>query len=155
MESKRSISTAYLASAAVLLLICRWGIAADDSACLECHGSAQQVSDAAGAMDLKLAPADVQRLVVKPATKGNVHAGIACLDCHPKAADVPHPAGMLAANVIRTPAPIAWSSPAAGPVPPPCRAGRSAQGGPVLLPGSPNRGRRTRSRSQRLLSGLG
>ncbi len=98
MVSKRITSAAYILAAGVLLLFCGRGSAADDSACLECHGSAQQVSDAAGAMDLKLAAERIQRLVVQPATKGNVHVGIACLDCHPKGGDVPHPAGMLDHN---------------------------------------------------------
>lgn len=98
MESKRRISTACLIAAAVLLLAAMPASAADDNACLECHGSVQKATDAAGMMDLKLTPEEVQRLAVQPATKGNVHLGIACLDCHPKAAEVPHPAGMLAAN---------------------------------------------------------
>ena len=77
-------------------------LAADDKACLECHGSAQQVADAASAMDLKLTPARTTALVVPAPDPASPHAGIACLDCHPKASDLPHPAGMLAGNPCAT-----------------------------------------------------
>jgi predicted CXXCH cytochrome family protein len=98
MKSKRRNTPAYLLAVGGVLALCGPGVAADDSACLECHGSVQQVTDAAGALELKLSPERIGALVVQAPTKGNVHEGIACLDCHPKAADVPHPAGMLAGN---------------------------------------------------------
>jgi predicted CXXCH cytochrome family protein len=98
MESKRHGSVAYLLVALGATLFAARGLAGNDSACLECHGSPQQVTDAAGAMDLKLTPERLQRLVVQPAGAGAAHVGIACLDCHPKAGDVPHPSGMLDEN---------------------------------------------------------
>jgi predicted CXXCH cytochrome family protein len=102
MESKRFTHTAYLLAVTVTILLAVQGLAADNSACLECHGSKQQVTDAAEAMDLKLAPERIERLVIKSATAGNVHEGLACLDCHPKAVDLPHPPGMLAGNPCAT-----------------------------------------------------
>ena len=98
MESKRRTSVAYLLAVAAAILLCGHGLAADDSACLECHGSEGQITDAAGAMDLKLTSEKLDHLVVQPAEKGTVHAGIACLDCHPNAGEMPHPAGMLKEN---------------------------------------------------------
>jgi predicted CXXCH cytochrome family protein len=98
MESKRPGSAAYLLAALGIFLIAAHGFAADDAACLECHGSLQQITDAAGAMDLKLAPKQLERLVVRPAEPGTPHVGIECLDCHPKAGDIPHPEGMLSGN---------------------------------------------------------
>ena len=103
MESKRFISTLHcLASVGFALLLSAPALAADDSACLECHGSRQQVTDAASAMDLKLTPDRIGKLVVQPAEPGTVHDGIACTDCHPKATEVPHPAGMLQDNPCAT-----------------------------------------------------
>jgi predicted CXXCH cytochrome family protein len=96
MESKRLRSLIYfIAAAALLLVLVRPGLAADDQACLECHGSKQLISDAAGAMDLKLAPEKIEQLVRRAPEAGTPHAGVACLNCHPKAGDIPHPAGML------------------------------------------------------------
>jgi Cytochrome c3 len=102
MESKQPKSTAYLLAVAAAILLCGPGFAADDSACFECHGSKGQITDAAGAMDLKLTPERLDRLVVQPAGEGTAHAGIACLDCHPKAGDIPHPEGMLDENPCAT-----------------------------------------------------
>ena len=98
MHSKRAASASYLLAVAAGFLFCGQGLAADDSACIECHGSKGSITDAAGAMDLKLTPEKLDRLVVLPAETGTVHAGIACLDCHPKAGDIPHPEGMLNDN---------------------------------------------------------
>jgi predicted CXXCH cytochrome family protein len=98
MGWKRPAKVVYLLSVLAFLSFCGEAFAADDSACLECHGSAQQVTDAASAMDLKLSAERIQKLVVHAPTKGNVHQDLACLDCHPKATELPHPAGMLAGN---------------------------------------------------------
>ncbi len=95
MKSKRIMKATYIASGLVLAMWAAVAGAADDKACLECHGSKQQVTDAAGAMDLKLTPERIERLVKRPAEPGNVHAGIGCADCHPKATDIPHPADTL------------------------------------------------------------
>jgi len=102
MQSKRAASAAYLLAVAAGFLFCGQGLAADDNACLECHGSKGSITDAAAAMDLKLTPEKLDRLVVPPPGTGTVHARIACLDCHPKAGDIPHPEGMLDDNPCAT-----------------------------------------------------
>ncbi len=57
MESKRFRNIIHcLAGVAVAAFLAAPAVAADDSACLECHGSRQQVADAASAMDVKLTP---------------------------------------------------------------------------------------------------
>jgi predicted CXXCH cytochrome family protein len=91
-----------IAVCAVMASLAGAWTAADDSACLECHGSAQQVRDAAGAMDLKLDEARVAKLAVTAHAKGTVHQDVACLDCHPKASEMPHPTGMLNDNPCAT-----------------------------------------------------
>jgi predicted CXXCH cytochrome family protein len=97
MELKRFVNLSY--GILVLgLLVSPLAVSADDSACLECHGSTQKVTDAAGAMDLKLGPDRIARLVVVAPTSGNVHGGLGCVNCHPKAGEIPHPSGMLAGN---------------------------------------------------------
>jgi predicted CXXCH cytochrome family protein len=98
MDSPRLRKLVYPLGAAAFLMLAHLGLAADDKACLECHGSRQQVADAAEAMELKLTPGRVVELVVPVNEAASPHAGIACLDCHPRAGDVPHPAGMLAGN---------------------------------------------------------
>lgn len=77
-------------------------VAADDSACLECHGSAQQVRDAASAMELDLEAARVTALTVGPRQPGALHADVACTDCHPGAEEVPHPATVTQGNPCAT-----------------------------------------------------
>jgi len=86
MKSKRFINLAYYLVALPVALSGKLGLAADDKVCLECHGSNQQVADAASAMDLKLTAERIERLVKHPAEPGNAHTGIACVDCHPKRA---------------------------------------------------------------------
>jgi len=95
MKSKRFINLAYYLVALPVALSGKLGLAADDKVCLECHGSNQQVADAASAMDLKLTAERIERLVKHPAEPGNAHTGIACVDCHPKASEIPHPADTL------------------------------------------------------------
>lgn len=93
----------FVATTAGVTLFCLAALAgADDSACFECHGSLQQVRDAAAAMELKLDEARLGRLVVGPMAEGTVHAGMACLDCHPKAEEVPHPADLRQGNPCAT-----------------------------------------------------
>jgi predicted CXXCH cytochrome family protein len=98
MESKRASSLAHAIAVMVLAGVAWPGLAADDKVCLECHGSASQVADAAAAMDLKLSADRIGRLVAHAPESGNAHAGIACTDCHPKAVDIPHPSGTLGGN---------------------------------------------------------
>ena len=74
-----------------------WAGAADD-ACLECHGSSDQVAGAAEALELALAPEKAGRLVVTGMAPGSVHEGMACVDCHARAEEIPHPADLLADN---------------------------------------------------------
>ncbi len=95
MVSKCLLGFVYPVVAVLFALGVGPAAAADDSACLDCHGSKQQITDAASAMDLKLPPERLDRLVIHAAEPGTPHAGIACIDCHPKAAEIPHPAGML------------------------------------------------------------
>ena len=97
MDSPRRERPTYILAAALLTMLVR-PVLADDKACLECHGSRQRIADAAEAMELKLAPERLAKLVVPESEAMTPHAGIGCLDCHPKAADVPHPAGMLVGN---------------------------------------------------------
>ncbi|MGE5236600.1 MAG: cytochrome c3 family protein [Acidobacteriota bacterium] len=72
--------------------------AADDAACLECHGGKEQAAAAADAFGLTLSPDKLARLAVGEGQKGSVHADLGCIDCHPKASEVPHPAGMTTDN---------------------------------------------------------
>ncbi len=72
--------------------------ATDDAACLECHGSAQQVRDAAAAMEVQVDDARVAALTVGPREEGALHADVACVDCHPGAEEVPHPATVKGGN---------------------------------------------------------
>jgi len=65
-----------------------WGWQRTTRCAWECHGSNQQVADAASAMDLKLTAERIERLVKHPAEPGNAHTGIACVDCHPKASEI-------------------------------------------------------------------
>ena len=104
MESKRNHSVIHMIAVLLLgILLAPAGVAlADDSACLDCHGSLQQVNDAASSMDLKLNAKRMADLVVTPASPDTPHVGIACTDCHPKATEVPHPAGMLQGNPCAT-----------------------------------------------------
>lgn len=97
MQRPLKMSLLNLATATSLMLASA-ALAADDSACLECHGSLQQATDAAAALELKVTPERLQALVVTAPVAGDVHAGMACLDCHPAAGEVPHPAGMLKGN---------------------------------------------------------
>jgi predicted CXXCH cytochrome family protein len=97
--SSLNLALVLLGSMPLALPARAWG---DDSACLECHGSQQQVTDATTAMELKLDPDRLQKLVVTSATEGDAHAGLACVNCHPKAEEVPHPAGMRAGNPCAT-----------------------------------------------------
>ena len=98
MDSPHLRSLPYLIAAALFLFLIHPVTAADDKACLECHGTRQRVADAAEAMELKLPPQRFDKLVIPENEAASPHAGIACLDCHPKASEVPHPAGMLAGN---------------------------------------------------------
>jgi predicted CXXCH cytochrome family protein len=84
---------------AVLVVASGWSspAAADDDSCLECHGSAQKIKDAAEMLEVKVTPERASELVVVP-DKSSVHAGLACTDCHPKAEEVPHPPDLLAGN---------------------------------------------------------
>ncbi len=95
MNSKRFMNPANIAAFLALAVWAAAAGAADDKACLECHGSKQQVTDAAGALDLKLTSERIERLVKHIAEPGTVHSGLACVDCHPKAAEIPHPADTL------------------------------------------------------------
>jgi predicted CXXCH cytochrome family protein len=75
---------------------------ADDSECLECHGSKAQVLDAAGALGVTVTDQRAEKLTVREMSADSPHFGTACVDCHPKATELPHPAGMLAENPCLT-----------------------------------------------------
>ncbi|HPC84178.1 MAG TPA: hypothetical protein P5234_12610 [Thermoanaerobaculaceae bacterium] len=92
----RGVFTQQVASVALCLVAA--AASADDSACFECHGSPEQVREAAAAMELQLDEARVGRLVVGPMQAGTVHAGVACIDCHAGAEEIPHPADLLRGN---------------------------------------------------------
>jgi predicted CXXCH cytochrome family protein len=85
-----------------LLLLGHGAMAADDSACLDCHGSRQQIEDAASSLEAKIAPDRLAELVVTAPDRTLPHADVACIDCHPKAGEIPHPAGMLTGNPCAT-----------------------------------------------------
>jgi hypothetical protein len=71
---------------------------ADDAACIECHGSVQQITDAASALDVKLDDARAAKLAVGPRQAGAMHADVACVDCHPGATELPHPKTVIGGN---------------------------------------------------------
>lgn len=73
-----------------------------NDACRECHGSAEQVTAAAEAFELKLEPARAGRLVVPSMGEGSVHEGFSCVDCHGGAEEIPHPDTLLSGNPCAT-----------------------------------------------------
>ncbi|MBZ5587813.1 MAG: hypothetical protein LAO05_04565 [Acidobacteriia bacterium] len=102
MNFKRFTNLTYIALLAIFLMVGGESRAGDDKECLECHGSKEKVTDAAGAMELKLSPERSDSLVIRAARPGNVHEGIACTDCHPKASEIPHPTDTLKDNPCAT-----------------------------------------------------
>ncbi len=76
----------------------RTASAQDSGACLECHGSPQQITDAASMLELTISQERARQLVVHAPGEGNAHQGIGCTDCHPGADELPHPKNLLENN---------------------------------------------------------
>jgi len=99
MRHQRLTTIAYAAVVFWLLAPVARCLATEDEGCFECHGSSQQIADAAQAMDLKLTTERLAALVVVAPVAANVHKDLGCLTCHEQAREIPHPTGLLKGNL--------------------------------------------------------
>ncbi len=84
------------AAMAALLPATRAAAQTDSEMCLECHGTPEQVLEAAEMFGVDVSAERAQQLAVHGV--GPVHEFIGCVDCHPGADEIPHPEGIVGGN---------------------------------------------------------